>query len=533
MEITDLKNLHYGKPAFCMGTAPHLNKLDLKLLKNHITIGCNQLALKADKLNIDYIYFQRNERFVQVKDKLKHTRHPKFIIPENILLKNKNWDMTKQLKARIIPVHNRFVTPGYAEFFSFNLENCLYSGDSVAGEIQLAAWMGCNPIYILGVDANYTNPEHPFFDDTKLDNGYRQKMEKYYFPDLRNWLLKVKTLLWTKGIKIYNAAGHYSSLDILPKIRLNAATGQPSIAVTSKTFSEDEYLVNELKRYFGNVKLNNCKAKLEGKLLADFLKDADGVILGTEKLDANVISKLPCLRFVSKYGVGVDNIDFDALKRYEIELSHKKGLNSDSVAELTLAFAIMLIRNIGKSITGYQSNNWTKLPGKELAEMTLGIIGYGNVGKVVAEKFAHLGIGRLLVNDLIDFPITPPVEFVPLDYLLSESDIVSLHISMEKQNYHFVDKIFIDKMKTGAYLINTSRGEVLDENAIIKALKTQKLSGAALDVYENEPLINPCMLDCPNILTTCHIAGSSNRAIKNMGWAAIEGLLKAFNMEPL
>jgi len=532
MNILELKDIHYGEAAFCLGTAPHLNKLNLNLLKDFVTIGCNQLADFADKYYLDYICFQRDERFRQVKEKLDKTVHPKFIIPDNILSKNVNWQVSEKLKGRIYPCHIRFTSPGHAEFFSFDLENCFYAGDSVGIEIQLAVWMGCNPIYVLGVDAEFSDPEQPFFDDSYESLEDRERSEKYIFSDIKQLLGKIKGLLWSKGIRLFNAAGKYSSLDVLPRVRLEAAVKKPSIAVTSKTFSKDKYLVKELKRYCPNVKINTSSTKLKGGKLIEFLKDADGIILGTESFDANVMKALPCLRFVSKYGVGINNIDFEAAKRNEIEISYKKGVNSDSVAELTLAFALMLCREIDRSMNGYRSGKWKKLAGRELAEMTLGIVGYGNVGKVVAQKFAAVGIGRLLVNDLISFQNNPPLEFVPLDYLLQESDIVSIHVSMERQNHHMVNEEFVSKMRKGAFLINTSRGEVVDEKALVKVLKNGYLGGAAMDVYEDEPNINKSLLSHSNLLTTCHIAGSSNRAIKNMGWTAIEGLLKLFNMSP-
>lgn len=534
MNVSELKNLHYGEPAFCIGSAPHLNDLDLSSLKGFVTIGCNQLALIADQYDFDYVCFQRDVRFRELRDKLPQTHYPKFIIPDSILRKHEksNWRFSGKLKERICSCHIRFTSPEHAEVFSFDLENCVYAGDSLAIEIQFAVWMGCNPIYVLGVDAQYRDSEDRFFDHSLVENGEKDRIEQYVFPDLRQWLKKTKTLLWSRGIEVFNAAGTYSSLDVLPRMRLRAAIKKPRIAVTSKTFSQDAYLVKELERYFSDPVINNSDDKLQGEKLIEFLKDADGVILGTESFTADIMAALPCLRFVSKYGVGLDNIDFEACKRNEIEVAYKKGVNSNSVAELTLAFVLMLIRNVDVSISSFRRNQWKKLAGKELAEMTVGVIGYGHVGKVVAEKLGILGVGRILANDLIDFQNTPPVEFVPLDYLLKESDIVTLHVTMEKQNYHMVNDKFLHEMKEGSFLINTSRGEVLDSEALVKALRAKHLAGAALDVYEKEPEIDEKLRSCPNLLTTCHIAGSSNRSIKSMGWAAIEGLLKLFNISP-
>ncbi len=532
-DLRELKNKHHGQPAFCLGTAPHLNQLDLALIRDRVSIGCNQLALRADELRLDYVCFQRQERFLPVREQLADADHPRFLIPQGLLQEQGDWSPPSELEERVYPFNLRFATPGHAETFSFDLANCIYAGDSLAIQIQLAVWMGCRPIYILGVDAAIADAEHPFFDTTTMDEQTRRRVNCYSFPELAQWLENTRHLLWARGIRLFNAAASASSLETLPKCRLQAAVGRPRIAVTSKTFCQDEYLVHELKRYFSEIDLNQSSEKLAGAKLVEFLAEADGMILGTEPFSAEVMAELPCLRYVSKYGVGLNNVDFDAAKRQQIEVSYKKGVNSDSVAELTLAFALMLLRRIDPSIQGYRQAKWRKLPGRELAESTLGIVGYGHVGKVVAAKFAALGVGRLLVNDLLDFPRLPPCEFAPLDYLLEQSDIVTIHVDAEKRNRRLVGREFLGRMRPAAVLINTSRGTVVDEAALARALQNNTLAGAALDVYEDEPEINPELAACANLLTTCHIAGSSNRAIKNMGWAAIEGLLNLFGISPL
>lgn len=533
MEITDLKGRHAGKPGFCLGTAPHLSQLDLNLLREHITIGCNQLIRETEEYNFKYICFITESRLDAFRDEIQCAPKVQFIIPQVLLKKVREWGAPHSLLERLCPVKTRFASPGHAEYFSFDLEQCTYVLDMLTFQIQLAVWMGCNPIFVLGVDAKYQDAEHAFYDESLAGCVNVEYGNRFVFRDIKGWLRKIRTRLWSRGIHVFDAGGEASLLDVLPKCRLKAATGNPRIAVTSKTFSNDSYLVGELQRFFPDVKINDGKKTLDDERLVEFLADADGVILGTESFTAGVMEKLPCLRFVSKYGVGLDNIDFEAATRHRIQIHSRKGVNSDSVAELTICLALALLRHTDESIQGYRSGAWTKVPGRELAEITLGLIGYGHVGKVVARKFAALGVGQLLVHDILDFPIAPPVEFVPIEYLLQEADVVTLHISMEENNRHFVNEAFLDRMSPGGYLINTSRGEVVDEAALAKALRRGSLAGAALDVYEQEPKINEELAKFPNLLATCHIAGSSNRAIKNMGWAAIEGLLELFNRAPL
>lgn len=529
--ISDLHNIHSGKPAFCLGTAPHLNELNLELLKDQVTLVCNQLVQFAGKYNFKYACFQNISRFEEFRESLEQFPQMECIITEQLANRCSGWLKDRNFAERIFEVRSRHTSPGHAEFFSLDLNNCVYAADVLALQIQLAVWMGCNPIYVLGVDASHQPGESFYFDSRKVEEV--KAYEEYYFPDIKEWLSKARTLLWARGIKLLNAAGEHSSLSELPKTRLSCAVGRPKIAVTSKTFSQDPFLLKECRRHFQDLVINDSKDTLSGDKLVNFLKEADGAILGTEQLDAAVMEKLPCLRSVSKYGVGLDNIDFSAALHNQIEVLYQKGVNSDSVAELTLAFALMLIRRVDQSAQSFRSGKWSKLGGKELSEITLGIIGYGNIGKVVARKFAALGTGRLLIHDLLDFPVTRPFEFVSLDYLLSQSDVVTLHISADRNNHHFINRDLISTMKEGSVLINTARGDIVDTDALLWAIESGLLGGAALDVYEGEPVPDPRLIACEKIMTTCHMGGSSNRAIKNMGLSAIEGLARLFNLGTL
>lgn len=533
MNIRELKNRHLGEPCFCIGTAPHLDNLDLSLLRDHVTIGVNQLFQRADEINLDYNCFLFDHRFAPFREQIPQQRDLTYCISSSITDRLQDWVHEHSLSEQVCEVNTRFTSTGHAECFSFDLTQTAYAANTIELAIHLAVWMGCNPIYLIGVDAHFKSQQEAFYDSSPELEVDLEACQKHAFPDFAAWLRKVHNLLRPRGIRLINAAGQESSLETLPRMRYRAAAGDPKIAITSKTFCGDDYLVSEISRFFPRYKLNEATGKLAGDALVDFLSDADVMILGTEPFTADVIEQLPYLRFVSKYGVGLNNVDFAAARQHDMEVVYRKGVNSDSVSELVLALSIMMLRRIDQSIQGYRHGQWQKLPGRELAEMTVGIVGYGHVGKVVARKFAQLGVVRILVHDLLD--VTPELhaEVVPFDYLVRESDIISFHISMEPRNHHLVNADLLAQMKPDALLINTSRGEILDETALANALRDGHLGGAALDVYEDEPTPNPDLLDCPRLLTTCHIAGSSNRAIKNMGWAAIEGLLKLLNKKPI
>ena len=531
MNLADLHDCHRGQPIYCLGTAPHLDHLDLARLRDRITIGCSQLLLRAEEFDLKYACFGYPQRFTELRDAIPAHPRPVLLASDDVLAQQGRWRVPAAVRRRLVEVPVRFTTPGHAEFFSFDLNDCAYAADTLALAIQFAVWMGGDPIYLLGVDAAYRSDDQVFYASSPKLQVDVEAGRKYWFPDLVAWLGKVQHLLAGRGVRLLNGAGEASSLAALPRLRYAAALGDPLIAVTSKTFCNDAYLVDQLRRYFPRCKLNPSEGKLAGAELAAFLADADAMILGTEPLSGDVIAQLPYLRHVAKYGVGLDNVDFTAARQHSVEVSYRKGVNSDSVAELALALCLMLLRRVDESVQGYRQGQWRKLPGQELAELTLGVVGYGHVGRVVARKFAALGVGRLLVNDLVEITPEQPAESVPFDYLIAHSDIVSFHISMEPQNHHLVNAGLLARLKPGAYLLNTSRGEVVDEAALAAALQSGHLGGAALDVYEHEPRPNPALAACPRLLTTCHMAGSSNRAIKAMGWAAIEGLLAAFGKE--
>jgi phosphoglycerate dehydrogenase-like enzyme len=528
-DISALEHSREGEIVFCLGTAPHLKYLQLKYLTDKLTIGCNQLLLDANNYDYDFICFVDYNRFKPLLPRIKNlNKHTSFVLPKSF----KEKVGSEQLSA--ISHQTFFVNPirtfpGNTDFFSHNLaEQVYYPGTVFAIQIQLAVYLGCKRIYLLGLDAQYDEQEaiyNDVYDQTDIDKG-----NKLIFSHLRDWLKRTFEYLQDRGIEMYNAAGEHSRFEDIPKIRFEAAVGKPKVAVTSKTFSRNDLLVSELKKYIPNVKLNTLSHKLNGDELADFLGDADGIILGTEKFGRDVIQKLPLLKFIAKYGVGIDNIDFEAVEENHIKLKYRKGTNSDSVAELTICHILTLLRNLHLSGPAVRSGRWKKLPGRELSEVTVGIIGYGHIGSVVCDKLARLHTGKILVCDIKERIVPPPMRLTHLDYLLKNSDVVTVHISMEPTNYHIINDEFLSKMKDGAILINTARGDLVDEAALLKAIESEKLSGCALDVLEDEPNINPDFAKNNNIIISCHQGGSSNRAIENMGWAAIEDLLNLLGL---
>lgn len=298
------------------------------------------------------------------------------------------------------------------------------------------------------------------------------------------------------------------------------------VAVCSRSFSEHPILRKEMLDRFENVTFNNLGKSLKGDELVKFLEGHEKAITALEIIDDSILSRLPDLKVIGKYGVGTDMLDFKALSKHNVKLGWTAGVNRHSVAELTISFAINLLRGINFSNQQIKNKIWKQYKGKQLSEITFGIIGCGNVGKEVVKLLKAFG-AKVIVNDIVDyndFYKAQNVEAVSLENLLKLSDIVSLHIPLTSVTTMMFNKELMAKMKPGAFLINTARGNIVDENILYEALITNTLAGAAFDVFKEEPPSNYELINLPNFLCTPHIGGSSNQAIIAMGMAAINGL---------
>jgi len=305
-----------------------------------------------------------------------------------------------------------------------------------------------------------------------------------------------------------------------------------NVAVTSVSFCKSPILKKEIKKFFPNTYFNETGGYLPEPELIDFLKNADAAIVGMENINDNILSKANRLKIISKYGVGLDNIEQDSLKRRNITLAWKSGVNKRSVAELTLCFMLGLSRNIFYSGFKLKQAEWRKNGGSQLTGKTIGIIGCGNIGSDVIQMMSPYNC-KVLVNDIVSKDIfckKHNAKQTSLDVLVMESDIVSLHIPLTEITNKMVDEIFIKKMKPTSFLINTSRGDIVDQSALHSALKKCAIAGAALDVFEEEPPIDQKFLSLPNLMVTPHIGGNAIEAVEAMGNAAIDNLVSFFKL---
>jgi phosphoglycerate dehydrogenase-like enzyme len=308
------------------------------------------------------------------------------------------------------------------------------------------------------------------------------------------------------------------------------------VAVSSISFSKSPALRKKILSIFPNCFFNKYERRLSGQHLAEFLNNADAAIIGNETIDDFLLERTPNLKIISKYGVGLDSIDQESLKRRNIFLGWTGGINRRSVAELTLCFMLGLCRNIFSSGFKLKQSKWEKDGGNQLSGKTVGIIGCGEIGADVVRLLSPFNC-NLLVRDIVDksvFCRKQEVLEVSTEEVLENSDIVSLHVPLTELTRQMVNENFLQKMKSTAFLINTCRGEVVNQGALKSALLKKIIAGAALDVFTDEPPTDAEFLSLPNLMVTPHIGGNAREAVEAMGHSAIDHLVLFFkNKKPI
>lgn len=306
------------------------------------------------------------------------------------------------------------------------------------------------------------------------------------------------------------------------------------IGVTTVSFSKNRKLTDRLKSEgFTDVLLNESGRRMKKDELISMLKKCDGVIVGLDRIDGELLCEVPELKAVAKYGVGLDNIDFDACGKYGVKVLHTPGVNRRSVAELALGAALGLCRNIYVTSNLHKNGRWEKMGGTQLSGKTVGIIGAGNIGKDFISLLKPFGC-RILVNDIIDiseYCHVNGLEEVTKEAIFSEADIISVHTPLTELTGNMINRETFEIMKDSALVINTARGGIINENDLKEALKTGSIAGAAVDAYVAEPPEDKELIALPNLICTPHIGGNSAEAVEAMGIAAIENIKEYFGMQ--
>ncbi len=287
------------------------------------------------------------------------------------------------------------------------------------------------------------------------------------------------------------------------------------IAICSRSVSRSDEAKKLLRKKFSKIKLNNSKKNLIGVKLINFIKDAEVIIVGVEKVDKELLDQCPNLKLIGKYGVGTNNIDFDELKRRKIKILLQPGINKRAVSELIVSFIILGLRNVYQFIFDTKKYKWPFLFGGQLSEKKVGIVGYGNIGKDLVKLLKPFKC-KIITNDIKPDKtslIKNNIKNYSLNYVLKNADILTLHIPYNENNRYLLSRNKISLLKKNVILINTSRGGIVDEDAFYKFLKKNKKAIGIFDVMEKEPPSNYKLIKLKNFFLTPHIAGSTTKAI--------------------
>ena len=296
------------------------------------------------------------------------------------------------------------------------------------------------------------------------------------------------------------------------------------ILIATSSFNAN--LLKSLDGYY--VKINLFSKRLsEDELMSLLDNQTVGIIAGLENYNIKVLNYAPNLKVISRCGVGTDNIDLDEIEKRGIILKNTPDSHVDAVAELTLGLILDIIRKISFSHDNLRNNIWQKRMGNLLKQKTVGIVGFGKVGKRLSELLIPFNVNILAYDEHRTLNIDN-ISYVGLETLLKESDIVSIHLPKNLNTVNLLNKDNLKLMKPSTYLINTSRGSIVNEQDLYFLLKDKKIAGAAIDVFENEPY-HGRLIELDNVVLTPHIGSYAAESRKRQESEAVNNLLIALN----
>lgn len=291
----------------------------------------------------------------------------------------------------------------------------------------------------------------------------------------------------------------------------------------------------EFAKYGIELIVPNVQERMEEEDLLKYAGQFDGTICGDDRYTAKVIQACsPRLKVISKWGTGVDSIDANACAKFNVKLGRTPNAFTTPVADTVLSYVLAFARRTPWMDKEMKNNKWEKISGKSLSECTLGIIGVGNIGKAVTRRAKAFGM-KVLGTDIIDidhvFVSETGIEMTDLASLLRQSDFVSINCDLNPTSYHLMNSDTLALMKSNAILINTARGPIVEEKALVTALSSKQIGGAALDVFEFEPLPKDSpLLKMDNVMLAPHNSNSSPAAWERVHWNTIKNLIEGLGM---
>jgi len=301
------------------------------------------------------------------------------------------------------------------------------------------------------------------------------------------------------------------------------------ILITPRSFGKSSSKPLDLLKEKGYEVVQNPYGRIMTRQeMMKHIVDVDGIIVGVDPLDREVLACGKRLKAISKYGVGTDNIDVEYAKEKNIPVMRTVGANAEAVADFTFALMLAVARRIVEIDAGCRKLNWNKITSIEVHGKTLGLIGLGAIGKKVARRAAGFDMKVLAFDTFKDevYAKENGITYVTLEELLKESDFISLHLPLTDETRNLISYEQFKMMKPMAVIVNTARGGIIDENALLWALKEKRIWGAGIDVFEEEPPKNSELLKMDNIVIGSHCAASTYEAIEKMGMMAAENLIQ-------
>ena len=289
------------------------------------------------------------------------------------------------------------------------------------------------------------------------------------------------------------------------------------------------------KKYELELIVPDVQERMEESDLLKYAGQFDGAICGDDRYTARVIEACaPRLKVISKWGTGVDSIDAETCSHYGVKLGRTPNAFTTPVADTVLGYMLAFARRQPWMDKAMKSGEWKKIPGKTLSECTLGVIGVGNIGKAVTRRARAFGM-KVYGTDIIEidhvFVGESGIEMTDLETLLSKSDFVSVNCDLNPTSRHLMNAKTFAMMKPDAILINTARGPIVEEKALIETLQTKRLGGAALDVFEFEPLpLESPLSKMDNVMLAPHNSNSSPMAWERIHWNTIKNLLDGLDI---
>ncbi|WP_016953997.1 phosphoglycerate dehydrogenase [Catenovulum agarivorans] len=310
----------------------------------------------------------------------------------------------------------------------------------------------------------------------------------------------------------------------------------PKVLVSTVPFGSDTKLPLEMLEAAGiDYEINKYDRKLTKEEMEEYLAEFDGLIAGTEIISELAIRNAKRLKIISRVGIGLDGVDLLAARANDVKVTYTPDAPAPAVAELTIGLILGLIRNIHVSNHELHSKGWFRHFGHRVPDLTFGIIGAGRIGERVLRRLSAFGTPRFLVNDSEHKPHLDrefKIEWVSKDKLLAESDVVTIHVPLTKNSKGMIGLNELKKMKESAYLINTARGGIVQEDALYEALSNNVIKGAAVDVFEQEPYSGP-LCDLENVILTAHMGSMSRDCRNRMEIEATQEIINFFNGEKL